>query len=86
MTTPRDADRLLAAYLADGIEILPDRVADAVLDEVHRTRQRAVFGPRRTPFMNSTFRMAIGGGRQSSPSPWPASTCCLVSPDPADRL
>ena len=27
------------------MEVLPDRVVDAVLDEVHRTRQRAVFGP-----------------------------------------
>jgi hypothetical protein len=48
MTTPRDPDALLAAFLADGMEVLPDRVVDAVLDEVHRTRQRAVFGPWRT--------------------------------------
>ena len=59
MTTPRDPDSLLAAYLADGIDVLPDRVADAVLDEAHRTRQRVVLGPRRTPFMNSTFKVAL---------------------------
>jgi hypothetical protein len=45
MTTPRDPEALLAAYLVDGIEVLPDRVVDAVLDEVHRTRQRTAFGP-----------------------------------------
>ena len=59
MTTPRDPDRLLSAYLADGIDVLPDRVVDAVLDEAHRTRQRVVFGPRRTPVMNSTFKVIL---------------------------
>ena len=48
MTKPRDPEALLSAYLVDGMEVLPDRVADAVLGEVHRTRQRAVFGPWRT--------------------------------------
>ena len=57
MTTPRDPDALLAAYLADGMEVLPDRVVDAVLDEVHRTHQRAVFGPWRT---RSMFKTALG--------------------------
>jgi hypothetical protein len=57
MTTPRDPDAKLVAYLADGMEVLPDRVVDAVLDEVHRTRQRAVFGPWRT---RSMFKTALG--------------------------
>ena len=57
MTTPRDPDALLAAYLADGMEVLPDRVVDAVLDEAHRTRQRAVIGPWRTPSM---FKSLLG--------------------------
>ena len=48
MTNPRDPEALLSAYLADGMTVLPNRVADAVLDEVHRTRQRTVFGPWRT--------------------------------------
>jgi len=39
MTTARDPEQLLSAYLADGMEVLPDRVAESVLDEVHRTRQ-----------------------------------------------
>ena len=59
MTTPRDPDSLLSAYLTDGIDVLPDRVVDAVLDEAHRTRQRVVLGPRRTPVMNSTFKMFL---------------------------
>jgi len=59
MTTSRDPERLLAAYLADGMEVLPDRVVDAVLDEVHGTRQRAVIGPWRTPLMNSVLKMAF---------------------------
>lgn len=54
MTKPRDPDALLSAYLADGMEVLPDRVVDSVLGEVHRTRQRAVFGPRRTRSMVKT--------------------------------
>lgn len=45
MTKHRDPDALLSAYLTDGMEFLSDRVVDAVLDEVHRTRQRVVFGP-----------------------------------------
>jgi hypothetical protein len=45
MTKPRDPEALLAAYLAVGMDVLPVRVVDSVLDEVHRTRQRAVFGP-----------------------------------------
>jgi hypothetical protein len=48
MTTPRDPEALLSAYLEGGMEVLPDRVVDAVLDEVRRTQQRTVIGPRRT--------------------------------------
>jgi len=55
MTTRRDPDALLAAYLADGMTVLSDRVIDAVLDEAHRTRQRAGFGPRRTLDMLKPF-------------------------------
>jgi hypothetical protein len=60
MTTPRDPEALLSAYLADGMEILPDRVADAVLDEIHRTRQRAMLGPWRTRYISWTgFAAAV---------------------------
>ena len=41
------------------MEVLPDRVADSVLDEVHRTRQRAVFGPwRPRPMSRATLAAA----------------------------
>ena len=45
MTKPRDPEAMLSAYLSAGMEALPDRVTEAVLDEVRRTRQRTVFGP-----------------------------------------
>ena len=51
MTKPRDPEALLSAYLESGMVVLPDRVVDAVLDEVHRTRQRAVFFHWTTPSM-----------------------------------
>lgn len=51
MTTRPSPDELLTTYLMEGMDVLPDRVVDAVLDEVHRTRQRTVLGPRRTPVM-----------------------------------
>ena len=60
MTKPRDPDALLSAYLAVGMEVLPDRVVDSVLDEVHRTRQRTVFGPWRTrPMSRTTLAAAV---------------------------
>lgn len=40
MTTTRDFDRAAAAFLADGPIDLPERVLDAVVDEIHLTRQR----------------------------------------------
>jgi hypothetical protein len=57
MTKPRDLDTLLNAYLADGMDVLPDRVVDAVLDEAHRTKQRAGFGLWRT---RSMYKTALG--------------------------
>jgi hypothetical protein len=56
MTKPRDPEALLSAYLADGMTVLPDRVVISVLDEVHRTRQRAVFRPWGN---RSTFRAVL---------------------------
>ena len=59
MTRHREPDELLDAYLAEGMQVLPDRVVDAVLDEVHRTRQRAVFGPWRIERMNTVLKLAL---------------------------
>lgn len=59
MTTPRDPEALLSTYLARGMDVLSDRVVDAVLDEAHRTRQRTVIGPWRTrPMSRVTFAAA----------------------------
>ena len=57
MTKPRDPEALLSAFLDDGMQVLPDRVVESVLAEVHRTRQRAVVGPWRT---RSMLRSAFG--------------------------
>lgn len=48
MTTPRDPDRLVRAFLDEGPTVLPDRAVESLLGEVHRTRQRADLGPWRT--------------------------------------
>ncbi len=59
MTKPRDPEALLSAYLADGMKVLPDRVVDSVLDEVHRTRQRAGFASWTTrPGVRTAFAAA----------------------------
>jgi len=54
MTQRRDPEALLSAYLAVGMEVLPDRVVASVMGEVHRTRQRVVVGPGRTRFVSRT--------------------------------
>jgi hypothetical protein len=57
MKQPRDPEALLSAYLAGGMEVLPDRVVDSIVDEIHRTRQRPVFGSWRT---RSMIRTVLG--------------------------
>ena len=61
MTKPRDPEALLSAYLASGMEVLPDRVVDSVLDEVHRTRQRRALWPAWKPrsMTRTTFAAAV---------------------------
>ena len=97
MTTPRrDPEALLSAYLAVGMEVLPDRVIDAVLDEAHRTRQRTVIGPWRTrPMSRTTLAAAavvallalgaallvVGGGPSPTPTEEPSpSLPAIVAP------
>ena len=70
MTTPRDPDLLLQAFLDEGPEVLPDRVLEAVQGDVHRMRQRASgIGPWRFLTMRTLLAsaavvavLAIGGG------------------------
>ena len=59
MTTPRDPDRLIRAFLAEGQTDLPDRTFDAVRADIDRTRQRVVIGPWREPQMNNIAKIAI---------------------------
>lgn len=93
MTAPREPDRLIRAALEDGPTVLPDRVLDSVLGEVHRTRQRAALGPWRIQPMSRTALAAaaviavvlVGGlvlvGRgQSAPT---VGTLATASPAPS---
>jgi hypothetical protein len=59
MTTPRDPDRLIRAFLAEGPTDLADRTYDAVRSDIERTRQRVAIGPWREPRMNNITRIAI---------------------------
>ena len=69
MSATRDPDRLFQAFLDEGPEVLPDRVLEAIADDVHGQRQRTVFGPWRFPTMRNLMAaaavvavVAIGGG------------------------
>jgi hypothetical protein len=59
MRTPRDPDRLIAAYLEEDVAGLPDRVLDAVRSNIEHTKQRVVIGPWRIPRMNRYAKLAI---------------------------
>jgi hypothetical protein len=59
MTASRDPDRLIGAFLAEGMTELPDRVYDAVRSDIDRSRQRVVIGPWRTPDMNTVAKFAL---------------------------
>jgi hypothetical protein len=60
MTTDRDFDRIAKAFMADGPRELSVRVLDAVVDDIHVTRQRrAPRVPWRFPIMLSPVRVAV---------------------------
>jgi hypothetical protein len=59
MTVSRDPDRIIRAFIDEGLTELPDRVYDAVRSDIDRTRQRVVIGPWRTPSMNSFAKILI---------------------------
>jgi hypothetical protein len=55
VSTTRDVSRIVRSWLEDGVTQLPDRVLDAVLDQLPTTPQRrAGWLARRFPIMNST--------------------------------
>ena len=58
MTKQRDPEALLAAYLAGGMDVLPDRVVESVLAEVHRTRRRRTISSWTPPTFRSTLATA----------------------------
>jgi hypothetical protein len=58
MSTDRDTTRLVRSWLEEGVTRLPDRVLDAVLDEVPTTPQRQ---PMRLPWRSSPMTPAFKG-------------------------
>ena len=55
MSAERDETRIVRSWLEDGVTVLPDRVLDAVLDQLPATHQRrAGWLARRFPLMNNT--------------------------------
>src|SRR4029077_3944808 len=60
MSPDRDTTRIVRSWLEEGATALPDRVLDAVLDQVPATSQRRpLWPPRRFNDMNSTLKFAI---------------------------
>lgn len=60
MTTNRDPDRLINAFLMEGGTELADPVYDAVRATIERKRQRVVIGPWRLPAMNKLVPIGLG--------------------------
>jgi hypothetical protein len=67
--TTRDPELLLDLFLEEGPAVLPDRVLDAVRDDIHRQRQRTAFGSWRVKTMRTYIAaaavvavVALGGG------------------------
>ena len=60
MSTDRDVTRIVRSWLEEGVTALPDRVLDAVLDQLPATPQRRAWWPaRRFPHMNISVRIAL---------------------------
>ena len=60
MSTDRDTTRIVRSWLEEGVTALPDRVLDAVLDQVPATSQRRPWWPARTfREMNQALKLAI---------------------------
>ena len=59
MTASRDPDRLIRAFLDEGLDELPDPVYDVVRNRIEQTRQRAFIGPWRTLDMNRYLQIGL---------------------------
>jgi hypothetical protein len=60
MTTPRDPDRLIHAFVREGAEQLDDQVYDAVRADIEQQRQRVVIGPWRVPNVSKLVPIGLG--------------------------
>ena len=60
MTTLRDPDRQIHAFLLEGDDLLNDQVYDVVRAEIEHKRQRTFIGPWRTPIMNKLVTYGLG--------------------------
>jgi hypothetical protein len=60
MTTPRDPERLIHAFLLEGAEQLQDQVYDAVRADIDQKRQRVVIGPWRVPTVSKLVPIGLG--------------------------
>ena len=60
MTTSRDPERLIHAFVREGAEQLDDQVYDAVRAEIEQKRQRVVIGPWRVPNMSKLVPIGLG--------------------------
>jgi hypothetical protein len=59
MTQPRDVDRLISAFLAEGPVELADRSYEAVRDSIERTGQRRAIGGWRFPVLRPAARFVL---------------------------
>jgi hypothetical protein len=60
VSTDREVTRIVRSWLEEGVNALPDRVLDAVLDQVPATPQRRPWWPAwRLPYMNTSIRIAM---------------------------
>jgi hypothetical protein len=60
MTTSRDPDRLIHAFVREGAEQLDDQVYDVVRAEIDHKRQRVVIGPWRVPTVSKLVPIGLG--------------------------
>jgi len=62
MSADREVNRIVRSWLEEGVTALPDRVLDAVLDQVPATSQRRALWPAwRLNEMNNPLKLAIAG-------------------------
>jgi hypothetical protein len=60
VSTDRDVTRIVRSWLDEGVNALPDRVLDLVLDQIPSTPQRrSSWSAWRHPVMNNTIRIAL---------------------------